>query len=133
MGILVGKSRFSIMAITLTGISFLCSAALAYLFAEKTHINKNLIFFLRATFGLVNENITTLQSLIIARYFKKHYELILGVYFSVSYFIVSGSFSISPNIYSIYNEVSSVWLFGCIFALISFLSGIILFFKFWLI
>jgi hypothetical protein len=96
LGILLGKLRFSIASLILLTISFILSLGMVYYFSLKTSNNKEIIFLLRASLGLVYDGIIILQSLVIARYFKRHYELIMGSYFSLAYFVVAGTFSISP-------------------------------------
>jgi len=98
-GMLIGKAKHSLMALILVTISLVCTVGLWYLFYMRSNTNKSIIFLLRALFGLANEGIMTLQAVIIGKYFKKHFEFIFGVYFSLYYFIVSGTFSLSPIIY----------------------------------
>jgi hypothetical protein len=64
-----------------------------------------------------------------AKYFRTNYESILSIYFSISYFVSSGALSLSPVLYEVSHNVSTVWYAGSMISFISFLGGFFLFFK----
>ena len=84
------------------------------------------VLLLRAVFGLCGEGVFTTQALIIGKYAKENYEIVLSIAITLPFVFDSLNSVVTTFVYDQTHNLPLGWWIGCCFCLVSLISGIFL-------
>ena len=85
---------------------------------------------MRALFGVAGEGIFTVQSIIITKYCKDNFEIVMSVALGLPFVLDSLNSLITTRIYDMTNTMQYAWYLGVFVCFISLVSGIIIYFVY---
>jgi hypothetical protein len=85
------------------------------------------MYFMRSFFGVSGEGLYTVQSIIVSKFCRDNYEIVLAIALSLPMVFDSINSLVTTRVYDATNSMIIPWYIGISVCLLSLLSGVILY------